>query len=97
MRMLQRKDATQAWHQSCRLVFLHLYHEKSFGADICAGMYVREEDIFNAIYRQLKIYVIEHYITALQHKQEIQQFNDKIFELVQGSQKAWTNAMEHYE
>lgn len=60
-------------------------------------MYAREEDIFNAIYCQLKVYVSEHYITDLQHKQEIQQFNDKIFELAQSSEKAWTNAMEHFE
>ena len=60
-------------------------------------MYAREEDVFNAIYCQLKIYVSEHYITALQHKQQIQQFNDKIFELAQSSEQSWTNAMEHYE
>ncbi len=61
------------------------------------GMYAREEDIFNAIYRQLKVYVSEHYITDLQYKQQIQQFNDKIYELAHSSEKAWTNAMEHYE
>ena len=60
-------------------------------------MYAREEDIFNAIYRQLKVYVSEHYITATQHKQQIQQFNDKILELTQNNEQAWTNAMEHYE
>lgn len=67
------------------------------GAGKCTGMYAREEDIFNAIYRQLKIYVSEHYITASQHKQQIQQFNDEIFEFAQSSEQAWTNAMEHYE
>ena len=67
------------------------------GAGKCTGMYAREEDVFNAIYCQLKIYVSEHYITALQHKQQIQQFNDKIFELAQSSEQSWTNAMEHYE
>ena len=67
------------------------------GADKCTGMYAREEDIFNAIYRQLKVYVSEHYITNLQHKQQIQQFNDKIYELAQSNEDAWANAMEHYE
>ena len=67
------------------------------GAGKCTGMYAREEDIFNAIYHQLKIYVSEHYITASQHKQQIQQFNDEIFEFAQSSEQAWTNAMEHYE
>ncbi len=67
------------------------------GADKCRGMYAKEEDIFNAIYRQLKVYVSKHYITDLQYKQQIQQFNDKIYELAHSSEKAWTNAMEHYE
>lgn len=39
----------------------------------------------------------EHFITDLQHKQQIQQFNDKIYELTQSSEHAWTNAMELYE
>lgn len=60
-------------------------------------MYAREEDIFNAIYRQLRTYVSEHYITDSQYKQQIQQFNDKIYELAHNSGTAWTNAMGHYE
>ena len=90
---MQRKRGTNHadWY------FFTCITKNSLGADKCTGMYAREEDIFNAIYCQLKVYVSEHYITDLQHKQEIQQFNDKIFELAQGSEKAWTNAMEHYE
>ena len=90
---MQRKRGTNHadWY------FFTCITKNRLGADKCTGMYAREEDIFNAIYCQLKVYVSEHYITALQHKQEIQQFNDKIFELAQGSEKAWTNAMEHYE
>lgn len=53
--------------------------------------------VFNAIYSQLKVYVCEHYITDSQHKQQIQQFNDKIYELAQNSKEAWISAMEHYE
>ncbi len=71
MRVLWWKDAAQAGHQSCRLVFLHLYYEKSPGADKCIGMYAKEKDVFNAIYRQLKVHVSEHFITDLQHKQQI--------------------------
>lgn len=90
---MQRKRGTNHadWH------FFTCITKNRLGTDKCTGMYAREEDIFNAIYCQLKVYVSEHYITALQHKQEIQRFNDKIFELAQGSEKAWTNAMEHYE
>lgn len=51
-------------------------------------MYAREEDVFNAIYYQLKVYVSEHYITDSQHKQQIQQFKDKILDLTQRSEKA---------
>lgn len=90
---MQRKRGTghADWH------FFTCITKNRLGADKCTGMYAREEDIFNAIYRQLRTYVSEHYITVLQHKQQIQQFNDKIFELAQSSEKAWTNAMEYYE
>ena len=45
----------------------------------------------------MKAHVSEHYITELQHKQQIEQFNDKIFELAQSNEEAWTNAMVLYE
>lgn len=60
-------------------------------------MYVREEDVFNALYRQLKVYVCKHYITDLQNKQQIQEFNHQISELTKISERAWTNAMKYYE
>lgn len=44
------------------------------GADRCIRMYVREEDIFNAIYRQLKDYMNKHYITNSAYKQKIQKY-----------------------
>jgi len=67
------------------------------GAGKCTGMYVREEDIFHAIYRQLKDYVNKHYITDVQHKQQIQEFTAQIADLTQRKTTAWINAMEHYE
>ena len=90
---MQRKRGTghADWH------FFTCITKNRLGADKCTGMYAREEDVLRAIYRQLKDHVNEHHITALQHKQEIQQFNDKIFEFAQSSEKAWTIAMEHYE
>lgn len=90
---MQRKRGTNHadWY------FFTCITKNRLGADKCTGMYAREEDVFNAIYRQLKDYVSEHYITDSQHKQQIQQFNDKIFELAQNSERAWTNAMERYE
>lgn len=90
---MQRKRGTDHadWH------FFPCITKNRLGADKCMGMYAREEDVFNAIYHQLKVYVSEHYITDSQHKQQIQQFNDKILDLAQRSEKAWSNAMEHYE
>ncbi len=67
------------------------------GAGKCTGMYIREEDVFNAIYRQLKDYVSEHYITDAQHKQQIQELTAQIADLTQRNTVAWTDAMEHYE
>jgi len=67
------------------------------GAGKCTGMYIREEDIFRAIYRQLKNYVSEHYITDTQYKQQIQKFTAQISDLTQRKTTAWIEAMEHYE
>ena len=60
-------------------------------------MYAREEDVFNSIYRQLKEYVNEHYITNSAHKQKIQEYTGQIADLTQRKATAWINAMEHYE
>ena len=90
---MQRKRGSDHadWH------FFTCITKNRLGAGKCAGMYVREEDIYNAIYRQLKVHVNRHYITNLQYKQQIQKFNDQIFELTQRSEKAWENAREYYE
>lgn len=60
-------------------------------------MYVREEDVFNAIYHQLKLYIGEHFISSVQYKQQIRQFDDQITEAAQHTEEAWTNAIRHYE
>ena len=60
-------------------------------------MYAREEDIFNAIYRQLKDYVNEHYITNSTCRRQIQEYTEQIAALTQHKTTAWINAMEHYE
>ena len=67
------------------------------GADKCAGMYVREEDIVHAVYQQLKGYVKEHFISDLQYKRQIQEFNEQIAGLSRQKTEAWLRAMEHYE
>lgn len=67
------------------------------GADKCAGMYAREEDIFHAVYWQLKGYVKAHFISDLQYKQRMQEFNKQIAGLFRQKTEAWIRAMEHYE
>ena len=90
---MQRKRGTghAGWH------FFTCITKNRLGADKCTGMYAREEDIFNAIYRQLKDYVNEHYITNSAHKQQIQEYTGQIADLTQRKSTAWINAMEHYE
>ena len=40
------------------------------GADRCTGMYVREEDIFRAIYHQLKLFLDAHFMSRSQYQTE---------------------------
>lgn len=53
------------------------------GADKCTGMYVREEDIFAAIYHQLKLWTKTHFISKSKYeegqaslKQEIEKYDE---------------------
>ena len=90
---MQRKRGTghADWY------FFTCITKNRLGAGKCTGMYAREEDIFNAIYRQLKDYVNEHYITNSAYKQKIQKYTRQIADLTQRKTTAWINAMEHYE
>ena len=90
---MQRKHGTghADWH------FFTCITKNRLGADKCTGMYAREEDVFNAICRQVKDYVNEHYITNSAYKQKIQEFTSQISDLTQRKTTAWINAMEHYE
>ena len=90
---MQRKRGTghADWH------FFTCITKNRLGADKCTGMYAREEDVFNSIYRQLKEYVNEHYITNSAYKQKIQEYTGQIADLTQRKATAWINAMEHYE
>lgn len=67
------------------------------GADKCTGMYAREEDIMHAVYQQLKSYVKEHFISDLQYKQQMQEFNEQIAGLSKQKTEAWIHAMEQYD
>ncbi len=90
---MQRKRGTghADWH------FFTCITKNRLGADKCTGLYAREEDVLSAIYRQLKDYVNEHYITNSAYKQQIQEYTEQIADLAQHKTTAWINAMEHYE
>lgn len=60
-------------------------------------MYVREEDVFHAIYHQLKLYVNEHFISDSQYKQVIKEIDNDIAQSDQQYQEAFRNAIRHYE
>ena len=90
---MQRKRGTNHadWY------FFTCITKNRLGADKCTGMYTREEDIYNAIYRQLKDYVNEHYISNSAYKQQIQELTSQLANLTRRKTTAWINAMEHYE
>ena len=90
---MQRKRGTghADWH------FFTCITKNRLGAGKCSGMYAREEDIFNAFYRQLKGHVNEHYITDSAYRQRIQDLEGQIADLTQRKTTAWIDAMEHYE
>lgn len=67
------------------------------GAGKCTGMYVREEDVFRAIYHQLTLYVKEHFISNLQYKQELRRLNNEIDQSEQQYQETFKNTVHHYE
>ena len=60
---MQRKRGTNHadWY------FFTCITKNRLGVGKCTGMYVREEDVFHAIYHQLKLYVNEHFISDSQY------------------------------
>ena len=60
-------------------------------------MYMRKEDVFHAIYHQLKLYVNEHFISDSQYKQVIKRLDKDIAQSDQQYQEAFRNAIRHYE
>ena len=60
-------------------------------------MYAREEDIFSAIYRQLKLYIQEHFISSLQYDEEMAQLKVKLDAQVEFRQAIAENPAMYYE
>ncbi len=90
---MQRRRGTN--HADC--YFFTCITKNRLGATKCTGMYAREEDIFHAIYQQLKNYVREYFIPDSQYKQQMQELNIQIANLSKQKTEAWIRAMEHYE
>lgn len=90
---MQRKRGTNHadWY------FFTCITKNRLGAGKCIGMYVREEDVLNAIYHQLKLYVKEHFISDSQYKQELTRLNNEIDHSDNQYQEAFRNAVHHYE
>ena len=90
---MQRKRGTghADWH------FFTCITKNRLGSEKCTGMYAREEDIYNAIYRQLEGYVKEHYITDSAYRQQMQKMKAQIADLTQQKATAWIDAMEYYD
>ena len=90
---MQRKRGSDHadWH------FFTCITKNRLGAGKCTGMYVREEDVFNSIYHQLKLYINKHYISDFQYKQQIQQFREQIEQVTRGQYEASENFRLCYE
>lgn len=67
------------------------------GADKCTGMYVREEDIFSAIYHQLKLYIQEHFISTIEYEQEMAQLHEKLTQQIKFRHEIAEYPMVYYE
>ena len=90
---MQRKRGSDHadWH------FFTCITKNRLGADRCTGMYVREEDIFNSIYHQLKLYVDEYFIPVPKYKQQIQKYEEQIKQATQCQHEASENFRLCYE
>lgn len=67
------------------------------GTDKCTGMYIREEDVFSAIYYQLKIYLNKHLISEPQYKQVLHKFDEELNQLTETCKELWQYFIKQYE
>lgn len=67
------------------------------GAGKCTGMYVREEDIFSAIYYQLKLYIQEQFISSLEYDAEMAQLKARLDAQVEFRHAIAENPAMYYE
>lgn len=67
------------------------------GTGRCTGMYVREEDVFSAIYYQLKLYLKDRVFCLYEHQRKTQELNGAIAQAQQLYDAAAENSMQHFE
>ncbi len=90
---MQRKRGTNHadWY------FFTCNTKNRLGSDKCTGMYVREEDLFSAIYHQLKLYIQEYFISSLQYDEEMAQLKAKLDAQVEFRRAIAENPAMYYE
>lgn len=67
------------------------------GAGRCTGMYVREEDVFSAIYYQLKLYLQDRRSDLTQRRQEMEKLRENLAQQIEFQQVVTENPMLYYE
>lgn len=60
-------------------------------------MYAREEDLFSAIYHQLKLYIQEHFISSIEYEQELAQLHEKLTQQIKLRHEIAEYPMVYYE
>ena len=67
------------------------------GAGRCTGMYVREEDVFSAVYYQLKLYLQDRRSDLAQRRQEMEKLRENLAQQIEFQQVVTENPMLYYE
>jgi site-specific DNA recombinase len=67
------------------------------GADRCTGMYVREDDIFGAIYHQIKLWIGENFIATADYEAKRAMLQQEITELREFSINTAESLCPYYE
>ena len=60
-------------------------------------MYVREEDVFSAVYYQLKLYLKDRRSDLAQRRQEIEKLRENLAQQIEFQQVVTENPMLYYE
>lgn len=67
------------------------------GAGRCTGMYAREEDVFSAVYYQLKLYLQDRRSDLAQRRQEMEKLRESLAQQIEFQQVVTKNPMLYYE